>query len=245
MTAGMFWVDSSSNISFVGGAYGPSTDYDNGQIRPACAGCPHSKNILFDGVAFHDAVLSPGSVDHVECLQVWGTDHLTIRNSRFSNCEQHDVFFSGEGEPVSDVTFEQNFAGPVRSGFYSLRITASDPTEGCHNILFRYNSTGSPIGITCTTADNVRIVGNVGPLGAGLCDLRYTYSHNVWEGTACGPTDLNAPSRFIDASTNDLRLAPGAIAINEGDPADYPAADINGRRRPIGGAPDAGAAESG
>jgi hypothetical protein len=242
----MFFVDSSSNISIIGGSYGPSTDFDNGQIRPACAGCPHSTGILIDGASFHDARLSPGSVDHVECLQIWGTDHLTIRNSRFRDCEQHDVFFSGEGEPVSDVTFEQNFAGPVITGFYSLRITASDPNEGCKNILFRYNSTGSPIGLTCgPAAVNVRLVGNVGPLGVGLCDSRYDYSHNVWEGAFCGATDLNAPSNFVDPASNDLHLKPGAVAIDNGDPADYPAKDIDGKTRPVGAGPDAGASESG
>ena len=75
------------------------------------------------------------------------------------------------------------------------------------------------------------------------CDPRYTWSHNVWDGAACGASDLNAPSGFVDVGSLNLHLAPGSAAIDRGDPADYPATDIDGDRRPIGPAPDAGADE--
>jgi hypothetical protein len=35
----------------------------------------------------------------------------------------------------------------------------------------------------------------------------------------------------------------GAAAIDHGDPASYPAKDIDGQARPMGGMPDAGADE--
>jgi hypothetical protein len=244
ITAAHFFVDSSSNIRVRGGTYGPSNNDDDAQIRPACFGCAHSTNVVLDGVSFHDAILLPGSDAHVECLQVWGTDHLTIRKSKFWNCEQHDVFISGEGEPVSDVTFENDWAGAPISGYYTLRVAAAGPTEGCSNILYRYNSTVAPISVQCTTADNVRLVGNLGPLPANFCDSRYSYSHNVWDGAACGATDVNAPSGFVDASNFDLNLAPGSAAVDAGDPADFPAVDIYGHPRPRGLAPDAGAVEA-
>ena len=244
ITAGILFVDSSSNISVIGGSYGPQTNYDDGQIRPACPGCPHSTNILVDGVLFHDAILGPGSDAHVECLQVWGIDQLVIRNSKFFGCEQHGVFISGEAMPVSDITFENNEVAGLRTGFYSLRITASGPGEGCTNILYRNNSTTAPINVTCLTVDNVRIVGNLGPYSSEFCDSRYTYSHNVWDGAVCGPTDLNAPSGFANPAGLDLNLLGTSAAINAGDPADYPATDIYGHRRPRGLAPDAGAVEA-
>jgi hypothetical protein len=77
------------------------------------------------------------------------------------------------------------------------------------------------------------------------CDSRITYSHNVWDGGVCGATDVDAPSGFVDAAAGDLHLRPGAAAIGRGDPADYPATDIDGHRRPRGSAVDAGADERG
>jgi hypothetical protein len=44
---------------------------------------------------------------------------------------------------------------------------------------------------------------------------------------------------------NNLHLAPGAAAINAGDPTSFPAFDFDGQGRPIGSAPDAGADEAG
>jgi hypothetical protein len=244
VTADDLYIDSSSNINILGGSYGPDTDYDNGQIRPACSGCPHSRNITIDGVYFHDAIITPGSGAHVECLQVWGTDYLTIRNSKFWNCEHHSVFIAGEGEPLSNITLENNWGGKVRSGYYSFRVTGSGPGEGCTNITYRDNSATTAIALTCLTASNVQLIGNVSPLSAGQCDSRYVWSYNVWDGAKCGAADLNAPSGFVNPSAFDLHLAPGSAAVNHGDPTSYPASDIDGQARPMGGMPDAGADES-
>lgn len=44
---------------------------------------------------------------------------------------------------------------------------------------------------------------------------------------------------------NNLHLAPGAAAINPGDPTSFPGFDFEGQGQPIGGASDAGADEAG
>ena len=47
----------------------------------------------------------------------------------------------------------------------------------------------------------------------------------------------------MNAAAGDLHLKPGSAAIDSGDPASYPARDIDGNARPGGAAPDAGADE--
>jgi chitodextrinase len=240
-----FAIVSSSNVRVLGGSVGPQTDADVAQIKPECFSCPGPTNILIDGVSFHDATLSPGSDAHVECVQVWHTSHLTIRNSRFLNCETHDVFLAGEGKPVEHVLFENNMGAAVRSGFYSLRVAANTPGEGCVDVVFRNNSSPATLAIECDTADGVRLVANVAPLAPHQCDSRYTYRHNVWDGAACGPSDDDAPSGFLDPAGFDLHLADNAAAIGHGDPTDFPTTDIDGDPRPRGDQPDAGADEQG
>ena len=50
---------------------------------------------------------------------------------------------------------------------------------------------------------------------------------------------------FRDPASADVRLRPGAAAIDHGDPKSFPATDVDGHRRPRGRAPDAGAVKSG
>ena len=239
-----FFVQSSSNISILGGSVGPTADYDS-QIKVYNFSAPvASRNILVDGVYFHDATLSPGSDSHVECLQIYGSENVTVRNSKFFNCAHHVIFI--DAEPFStlrNITVENNMGDRVRVGYYSFR--AGGP-GACENVVFRYNSSPTPLGIVCLggTGSGNRFVGNVSPYAPGQCRSYVTYRYNVWSGASCSSTDLNAPSGFRDANGFDLRLATGSAAINRGDPADYPARDVDGDPRPAGGAPDAGADEN-
>jgi hypothetical protein len=239
------YIVSASDVNVLGGSVGPQTNFDTGQIKPDClVDCPPSLRVLVDGVHFHDAVLAPGSDAHVECLQIWGSRYVTIRNSRFVNCESHNVFVGGENEPVRDLTFENNMNGEVRTGFYSFRIAAAAADEGCRNIDYRYNSATTAMVLECgRSVSGVRVVGNLGPYNQWSCERSFVFSHNVWDGAKCDSTDVNAPSGFRDARRSDLRLTAGSAAIDRGDPRDYPAVDIDGTRRPVGRAPDTGAHE--
>ena len=90
-----------------------------------------------------------------------------------------------------------------------------------------------------------RVAANVGVAGPGACDGRVDWSRNVWaRGRRCGPGDRIAPTGFRDPARADVRLRPGAAAIDHGDPTSFPPTDVDGHRRPRGRGPDAGAAES-
>ena len=121
--------------------------------------------------------------------------------------------------------------------------------EDFENFDLRYNSLDGPILLYNgpSPGTGMDFIGNV--LRASPCTAQnnpapINWRHNVIQGGTCGPTDRNAPSSFINPS-NDLHLAPGAAAINAGDPTSYPTNDFDGQGRPMGGAPDAGADETG
>jgi hypothetical protein len=232
--AANFYISSAKNISIVGGSYGPQTDNDDAQIRPACPGCALPQNILIDGVVFHDALNSPGSDAHTECIQIGEIDGLTIRNSRFVNCEHHNMFLSPWwGGPVENVLLENNIGGVVRSGYYGFRLAAGDPGNVCKNVIFRYNSAETAFVVQCNQVDNVQLIANVGPFPTAGCDTRIVFVRNVWDGTKCGPTDTNAPSGFVDPAISDLHLKPGSAAIGHGVAGSFPKRDIDGQLRPI------------
>jgi hypothetical protein len=93
---------------------------------------------------------------------------------------------------------------------------------------------------------NNRFVGNAGPMSSAGCDVPGVgFAFNVWEGARCAATDRDvADVAFVDPAGVDLHLRAGSPAIDAGDPSLFPAVDIDGQLRPIGGAPDAGADET-
>jgi hypothetical protein len=239
---GAIFTQSSSNISVIGGSVGGIQDY-----KPLIGSWPlgtHNRNIVIDGVRFHDITRTNSSV-HIECLLVGGVDGLVIRNSRFENCDVFDVSIAelNDSGPVQNVLIENNFFDGS-NGFYSLFF--NDESASISNVVVRYNSSPQEMyfGYGTPQLNNFRVIANVAPMFATSCDTRIVYAYNVWQGGTCGPTDLNAPSGFSNPSTGDLHLLPGAAAVDHGDPATIPADDIDGQRRPLGTAPDAGADEA-
>ena len=109
------WMQGPSNIAFFGG-------------EVSCGVCPfHShlddggppdfrppRNILFDGVSFHDwQAASAGQ--HTECLQILAGNGITIRNSVFRNCATAN---NGRGEvsgfaPPGDIHRVSNLGDHV------------------------------------------------------------------------------------------------------------------------------------
>jgi hypothetical protein len=246
---------SSQDISFIGGSIGPSAN-ENSRIAsngPATSASP--RNILIDGVAFHDFTVTPGSEAHVECLQVWAVDGLTIRNSTFRNCAVFDIFLQklpeGAAATPSNILIENNFFDCCGSGYYAIRM-ADHPGTSWKNVTIRNNSLDKGInpdpGVPYS---NVKIESNVGPEvkfwngTTGAVEPKpagITADYNVWyAGAKVGAHDKVAPSGFSNPSALDFHLKAGAAAINAGDPASSPATDIDGNAR--GSAPDAGADE--
>ncbi len=250
--------ESSHDISFIGGSVGPSAN-ENSRIAsngPSTSASP--RNILIDGVDFHDFTVSPGSGAHVECLQVWAVEGLTIRNSKFRNCEVFDIFLQklpgGAAATPSNILIENNFFDCCASGYYSIRM-ADHAGTSWKNVTIRNNSLNKEInpdpGVPYS---NVKIIGNVGPAvkfwsgSTGAIQAKpagVEVDYNVWyAGAKVGSHDKVAAAGFRNAAAVDFHLNAGAAAINAGNPANAPATDIDGDARPAGGAPDAGADET-
>jgi hypothetical protein len=243
------------DISFIGGSIGPSAN-ENSRIAsngPATTASP--RNILIEDVDFHDFTTTPGSEAHVECLQVWAVDGLTIRDSTFRNCEVFDIFLQklpeGAAATPSNILIENNFFDCCRSGYYAIRM-ADHPGTSWKNVTIRNNSLDKGInpdpGVPYS---NVKIESNVGPEvkfwngTTGAVEPKptgITADYNVWyAGAKVGSHDKVAPSGFVDPAALNFHLKAGAAAINAADPLASPATDIDGNSR--GSAPDAGADE--
>jgi hypothetical protein len=239
---GNFFINSSSNISVVGGSVGGTMD-----THPQFASWPlntHIENILVDGVYFHDIRRSNDSV-HGECLQIAGGVGVTVRNSTFVNCMVFDLSiteYNGSGPPT-DFLIENNvFAPAVDGGYYSLQFNGN--ATDFRNFVIRNNSSAQSFSLSgVPKLTNVVVTGNVAPLASYACGSGITYRRNVWSGAKCGTTDVNGALGFRNAAALDYHLVPGAAAIDRADAADAPITDRDGTARPRGAAPDAGAYE--
>jgi chitodextrinase len=239
-----------SDISIIGGEIGPGVDsYPQiGSNGTATSASP--TNILFDGVYFHDFTISSGSSAHVECLQVWAADGLTIRNSRFENCYHFDVFLQklpgGAAPTPRNILIENNFFDCCGGGFYSIRLSDTHG-ESWQNVTVRNNSANKAMNVAPGVPySNVKFFSNIAPKLDGAPKAGVAVDYNVWyAGTAIGPNDQVAPHGYRDAGNLDFHLGPGAAAADRGHPGDHPSADIDGDGRPLGAAPDAGADETG
>lgn len=244
---GMWWIGS-SNISIIGGEI----------TCPTCDTHPHMqnsgttppRNILFDRVYFHDWHSQAG--EHVECLQILGGDGITIRNSTFRNCGTANggrgataalhLQAYGGGPLPRNLLLEGNF-------FYASGNAYVIQGEDFENFDLRYNSIAGPILLYNgrSAGTGMDFVGNV--MRSSACNAQnnaapIAWRYNVIQGGRCGATDRNAASGFVDVHSN-LHLRRGSAAVDAGDPTSYPARDIDGKRRPTGSVPDAGADELG
>jgi len=180
--------------------------------------------------------------------------NITIRNSKFQNCADDDIFMQDwPGNGLHDVTIENNWidaprANGVIQGNISLSFSGRNNIVWT-NFLVRNNTIFGAIdaGNGQTGGwNNVKIVGNLGADPSCQSASGLTWSHNVWTGKACSSSDkLVGDLGLVDPNSFDYDLKPSSPAINAGDPSSYPATDINGAARPLGGAPDAGAEENG
>jgi hypothetical protein len=173
-------------------------------------------------------------------------DGITIRNSRFANCEAFDVLFTVFlGPTPSNILIENNFFRCCGTGFYSVQLGGGHG-EDFHNVTVRNNSADKSMTVgTTNTLSNVAFFNNDVP-GIGGCDRNgVTADYNVlFEASAkCGTHDLLATSGFVGGG--DLHLSPGAPAINAALASQAPATDIDGQVRPQGPAPPIGADEAG
>lgn len=241
-----FLVQGSSNVRMLGGRAGPATNASNLITAASNAARRPSRAIVLDGVTiqgYRRTVTSPS----VSCLDVRAADGLTIRNSRLFDCQDFALRFSASrfsGTPTN-VAVENNLISCCRTGFRGLRLEGTNnPTWA--KFLIRNNSSSGAVEVAPGgTAVDLDVYANIASSFSGCDHEGLAADYNVWEtGSPCGANDVVAPSGFADARKYDFELLPGAAAIDIGSPGTNPARDIDGQRRPLGPAPDAGAKES-
>jgi hypothetical protein len=248
-TTAYFFLRSVSDVRILGGQVGPN----GGSAIPATignySGTAPSANVTIDGVTFTGLTRSRQG-QHIECLFVQESDHLTVRDSRFSNCDVMSIYLSAiTGGQISNALIENNFiAAPTDHsqaapygcrGCIALAISAWETP----NLVVRYNSLSGSTrfapGPGGSVAPGIQAIANVGY--QNYCSPGVGYAYNVWSGVTCGSTDKRAPADFVDSSSLDFHLLRGAPALGRGDPSNAPSTDIDGQPRPRRMAPDAGA----
>jgi hypothetical protein len=243
------WMQGPSNISIVGGEISCGFCPYHSHMQNGGGDAAPPRNILFDGVNFHDWHSVSG--EHTECLQILGGDNVTIRNSIFKNCATGNGgrgatgalfigWLGGNGPVTKNVLIENNFFYPS-GNHYAIQMS------DLANLDLRYNSIASPVIIFDREGPGTGMdfIGNI--LRAGSCAAENSrvpinWRYNVIQGGKCHSTDKNAAGGFVDPNKN-LHLKRGSAAIDAGDPRRFPKHDIDRQRRPSANRPDAGADE--
>ena len=247
-STGTIFVNGAQNVRILGGSVSSvGRPLVNGsEVKAVEGSSTPPRNVLFDGVSFHDMLRAPGSSYHVDCLHVMAVDGLIVRRSRFWNCEAFDILFTVFGDAGSphNVLLENNFFECCNSGYYSVQL-GSDHGEQWSDFELRNNTSNKAFSVASELTGPIRFIGNLAPGVAGPCRAQITMDWNVWtRGPRCGRHDRIGRAGFVDAGDGDLHLVGCPPAIGRADPEDTPSVDIDGARRPIGRHADAGADEA-
>jgi hypothetical protein len=252
------------SISIIGGTAGPvadSSDNENNLIAtngPETTAVP--SKITVEGVLIHEYT-KVGSA-HVDCLQIWAGNELTIQGNTFRKCAVFDIFLqslpNGSAGTPKNVTIQNNFLEKTTEGFYSIflpRHNEGNP-EHYENLEIRNNSATQAISADPrATYTNAKFNGNIAPALVFWNEATEVNQatpagaeadYNVLYGAGAkknGSHDQTAPSGYVNEAALNLSLNAGAAAIGHGDPNDFPASDIFGNAR--SNPPDAGAVEVG
>ena len=247
-------------ISIIGGTAGPVADASDNENNLIATNGPETtavpSKITIEGVLIHEYT-KVGSA-HVDCLQIWAGNELTIRGNTFKRCAVFDIFLqslpNGKAGTPKNVTIENNLLEKTSEGFYSIFLPRHNEGNQEHfeNVDIRNNSATQAI-----TADprasytNVQLDGNIAPQivfwnesteknEAAPPGVEADY--NVLYGTGAkktGTHDQTTTAGFLNESTLELHLTATSAAIKHGDPNNYPTTDLEGNPRP--NPPDAGA----
>ena len=225
------------NATVVGGDFGPTVDnvskFEYGVGRPPV-------NIYVEGAFFHD---HRSYSSHPECLAFYAGDRVTIRNSRFNNCQTFGIFISGDDVPIADTLIENNFFS--NTGKVTLSAHIKTRSNGrCSNMLFRFNTFVDKNIISECPGANIRWESNI--FTNGGCGAVGSFDYNVSLSGKCGPHDLVVSDLgLVDRNGLDFHLRADSPARGRGNASNAPAADIDGDQRPnpAGSPPDAGADE--
>jgi hypothetical protein len=202
-----FFVDGASNVRMLGGSVGPADSIDP-QIRAVDTnGAPVPKNILIDGVAFHDFTNKQDPSAHVECLQLGAGEHIVIRNSTFVRCAQHSIFAGAWGgtATIRDLTLVDNRMGSVPQGFYSIRVGV----DGVSDVTLRRNTAEKVMQVDAGVP-GVTMERNVAPRQPWECFKGQRYIANVWSDVVCSASDRKVGAHGVAERARDRHAPPGA-----------------------------------
>jgi hypothetical protein len=195
---GGVFVNSATNVSVLGGSVGPGVNY-HPDVQNSYLMTKRPRNVLFDGVLFHDWTRTKKPCDssglcHVECLQISSGDYITIRNSTFRHCDIFDVHMDdgvswGTGFPTHVVVENNDFAASTDGAGYPTPYALS--IYGASHVVVRGNRWAEPPRFPPrqNPALDFLVTANRGPYDRHACDRRLRYERNRFAGARCGPTD--------------------------------------------------------
>lgn len=198
---------------------GPSTDPLNIMLAE------EADHLLIQNNLIHDFVITRGG--HFECMYWDGPDYVVMRNNEFRSCAIFGVH--AKENPHYHELIENNVFWNPRGLTNNADLQFTTSANPCGDVVIRYNDFTDGLWDDCWPT---RVYGNLFRDRTDLNDRGY--DHNLRVGN----------SAFVDAAHGNFHLRRGSVAIGRGNPTLYPRRDKDGRRRPIGKRPDAGAYEA-
>ncbi len=232
--------DTIDSITIKGGDFGPHVSCGGGFGINTLGGRP-ANNITLEGITMHDFSIDASCPDaHLDCLHTFnGIDGLTVRNSRFYNCEHFGALVNGS----SNVTIENNF---FEGGIHGFKLRGdNDPSIEVFNTVLIRNNSADHINLGSggsNTLNDVRVEGNA-TVDTPTCRSGVTYTGNLSESGRCSTDNDFSPESigFADVANGDFHVTDTSPAVDR--LSSGPATDIDGDSRPQGSLFDVGADE--
>jgi hypothetical protein len=217
-----------------GGSWGggniPSVEEDPGVIggnREICgASGSVNRNVLIDGVTFHDSYWGATSREaygssHPDCFQFYGgVDGVTIRNSAFIRCGDSFIGAYPDFGDIRNIVIEKNvFRDLGNFTFFGMQFSGTGHPHVCQGITFRGNvywpnnpQSLSPYSTIRTNCGGFVVTGNLfqDAPSRDFCEtissppVSASWRDNVFVRGACGTTRRVPWGYVID----DARLVP-------------------------------------
>jgi len=212
-------------------------------------------NLTITDSVLHDQRQTVNTV-HMECFFANGIQGLTIRRTVFRGCKSTGdmlITQSGTAPQPSNTLIENSIFETATDANgatvpYTIQTQTPNVLMPFNNFRFLYNLFQSPPDLQGGTGNpNAILTGNIGAFTS--CPAS-TYSHNIWTAVKCGTTDIAGSgilngANFVNVGAHDWHYTSSNPAINDGDPASYPATDLDNHGRYVGTAPDVGPYEYG